>query len=83
MTKLARASYDAGARNAVWEAFLERVQPLDVMRGFLKRSVGYSLTALTGEQKMFVNYGQGANGKSVFMNALAEIIGDYAATAKI
>ena len=46
---------------------------------YLNRAAGYSI--LTGdirEQKVFCLYGEGRNGKSLFINTLAAIAGDYA-----
>lgn len=43
--------------------------------------VGYSLTGSTREHALFFLYGTGANGKSVFVNTLANILGDYATNA--
>ncbi len=45
---------------------------------FLQRAVGYTLTGQTREQCLFFLYGSGANGKSTFLNALKELLGDYA-----
>lgn len=42
-----------------------------------QRCVGYSLTASTREQVMFLLYGSGSNGKSTFTTEMAKIMGDY------
>src|SRR3546814_6485099 len=42
---------------------------------------GYALTGSTREHALFFLYGTGANGKSVFVNTLATILGDYATNA--
>lgn len=63
-----------------WEGFLARVQPDQETRDFLRRAVGYSLTASTAERVIFIPYGVGANGKSVFLEAVRMLLGaDYAA----
>ena len=41
------------------------------------------MTALTGEQKLVFLHGMGANGKSVLVETMARMLGDYASTAKI
>lgn len=46
---------------------------------FVQRCIGYSLTGDTSEQKMFLCHGSGANGKSVFLETLSLVLGDYAA----
>jgi putative DNA primase/helicase len=43
--------------------------------------VGYCLTGSTREHALFFLYGTGANGKSVFLSTISELLGDYAKTA--
>ena len=46
---------------------------------YLQKAAGYSiLTGDISEQKVFCLLGEGRNGKSLFINTLAEIAGDYA-----
>lgn len=70
--------YDPNATAEMWDAFLERVMPDPEMRGYLQRVAGYSLTGRTDEQVMFLHYGSGANGKSVFLDVMDSVLGDYA-----
>ncbi len=51
------------------------------LQNYLQRVAGYALTGSTREHAMFFLYGTGANGKSVFLNALASIMGNYATNA--
>ena len=74
----ARVAYDPGALCPTWDAFLEEVQPEEKMRAFLYRIWGYSMTADTSEQALFISQGRGSNGKSVTMDVLSMILGDYA-----
>jgi putative DNA primase/helicase len=48
---------------------------------FLQRAVGYSLTGSTGEQCLFMLHGSGANGKTVFMETIRAMLGDYSLQA--
>lgn len=65
-----------------WMAFLHRVTDgREDLMAFLQRAVGYSMTGLTDEQVFFVLHGSGANGKSVFLQVVRHVLGDYAATA--
>jgi putative DNA primase/helicase len=67
-----------------WYQFLDRVTNHNGgLQAFLQRVAGYSLTGLTSEHALFFLYGLGANGKSVFLNTLAGILGDYHKTAPI
>lgn len=72
----------ADAVPARWLSFLE-----DATRGdaelvrFLQQVAGYALTGDTSEHALFFIYGAGGNGKSVFLNTLSGILGEYATTA--
>lgn len=83
ITKMVEVDYDPAARAPRFEAFLARIQPSAEMRAFLQRWFGLSMTAHTGEQKLAFLHGMGANGKSVLVDLMARLMGDYAATAKI
>jgi putative DNA primase/helicase len=77
ITKLAPVVYDANATAPGWHRFLDRVVPDPDVRSFLQRAIGYSLTALTIEQVMFIMFGTGANGKTTLAETLAALLGDY------
>jgi putative DNA primase/helicase len=47
----------------------------------IQRALGYTLTGSNGEEVMFICYGLGSNGKSVFGNVVRIIIGGYGRTA--
>jgi putative DNA primase/helicase len=67
-----------------WIEFLKRVTAEDVeLQAFLQRKAGYMLTGLTREHALFFLYGLGANGKSMYLNTLAGILGEYHRTAAI
>lgn len=62
-----------------WDQFLAEVFRGDEqLIAFIRQAVGYSLSGSVKEQVLFVCHGYGANGKSVFMNVLRQILGDYA-----
>ena len=48
---------------------------------FVQLWCGYNLTGDTRQQALVFLFGDGGNGKSVFMNVVSGILGDYAATA--
>jgi putative DNA primase/helicase len=77
LTMRADVVYDPEATCPRWDAFLERVQPDPEMRAYLYRIWGYSLTGDTSEQSLHLNYGSGANGKSVALDTVSRIAGDY------
>ncbi len=62
-----------------WHAFLHDVTGGDRgLQDYMQRMAGYALTGSTQEHALFFLYGTGANGKSVFVNTLADILGEYA-----
>ena len=78
ITKMIPVDYDPAATCPRWEAFLDEVMAGDQeMVEYLQKAVGYSLTGDTGEQVLFFLHGSGANGKSVFLNLVQELTGDY------
>lgn len=63
-----------------WEQFLEEVFDGDSeLIKYVQRAVGYILSGYTSEHVFSFLYGGGANGKSVFVNVLKLLLGDYAA----
>jgi putative DNA primase/helicase len=48
---------------------------------FLQQIAGYALTGSAREQSLFFIYGPGGNGKGIFVNTIAAILGSYATTA--
>jgi len=76
-------SYDPDAQCPQWTEFLTDIMCGNAdMVSFLQRVVGYSLTGRTTEQCFFILYGTGANGKSVFISVLRNLLGEYAKTAE-
>lgn len=65
-----------------WLQFLQEATNRDEeLMTFLKRWCGYCLTGDTREHALVFGYGPGGNGKSVFLNILSKIMGDYATVA--
>lgn len=78
VSKRCNVSYEPNAVCPQFLKFLADVQPDPEMQEFLQRWAGYSLTGSVQEQKMGFLFGGGANGKSVFVELLAWLLGDYA-----
>jgi putative DNA primase/helicase len=71
-----------GTPHPLWSAFLDCVTNHDAeLQGFLKRYCGYCCTGFTWEHVFVFAYGAGANGKSTFVNTIANIFGTYATVA--
>jgi putative DNA primase/helicase len=57
-----------------WLRFLTEVFPdQEEMPGYMQRVVGYGITGETDEQVFIVNYGTGANGKSIWSDVITTI----------
>lgn len=65
-----------------WLRFLTEAcgNDLEVVQ-FLQRWSGYCLTGETREHALLFIYGPGGNGKSVFLNTMSKLLGDYSSTA--
>lgn len=74
----AGVKFDPEALAPRWLKFLERSMPDQARRDYLARIAGYTLSADTSEQCIFVHVGTGANGKSVYLEVLMSLLGDYA-----
>jgi putative DNA primase/helicase len=71
-----------GGRCPNWLAFLGEVMDGDAaMIAYLRRVCGLCLTGSTRDQVFFFLHGDGANGKSVFLETVAHVLGDYAMSA--
>jgi len=79
ITKRADTSYDPYANCPMFMAFLERAQPDAEIRLFLQVFHGYALLGGNDEQKVIFHYGTGANGKTVFIETLGRLYGQYRA----
>jgi putative DNA primase/helicase len=81
MTKLTSCTPDSSPPE-LWLRFLkEALADDDDAIRFLKLWAGYCLTGDTREHALIFLHGLAGTGKSVFLNTLAAILGDYAVTA--
>lgn len=82
LTKVMPVEYDPEACCPRFDAFLEEIQPNIEIRRFLQRWFGLSMTGVA-VQKLAFFHGGGANGKSVLVDLMARVMGDYSASARI
>lgn len=79
ISQLMNVSYAPDAECPHFEAFLERIFRNHIcLVPYMQKLLGYTLTGLVSEQKMFFLYGGGSNGKTTLMNVIQGIMGDYA-----
>lgn len=78
ITRQVAAEFHRDAECPKWLEFLDSIFDGDMETiGFLQRGAGYTLTGSTTAEVMFISYGSGANGKSVFANVVSRIMADY------
>lgn len=84
ITKLAPIHYDVDAQAPRWERFLQEIfikengQTDYEVIDFMQKAVGYSLSGDISEEVIFFLTGSGGNGKSKFLEAIQNVLGDYA-----
>src|SRR5699024_512675 len=70
--------YTDTASTDVWIEFLDEIFEGDQeVIDYVQKALGYTLTASIKEQVMFILHGKGRNGKSVFVETVSKILGDY------
>jgi putative DNA primase/helicase len=78
ITKVTAAGPEVSATCPRWCQFLEETTGNDEqLIAFLKQWCGYMLTGDTSEHALLFLFGTGGNGKSVFLNTIIGIMGDY------
>lgn len=82
LTKLAGTVYDPDATCPTWMDALGTWLPDPAMRLFVQRAAGYSLTPDIGEKCLFVVWGPRDSGKSVFIETLLHLTGQYGHVVK-
>jgi putative DNA primase/helicase len=78
LTAIVPSRYDPSAKGERWNAFLERFMPAAryvEKRRTLQQYCGLGLTGIVVQHLMY-HYGEGANGKSVFLETLVRVLGD-------
>lgn len=80
ITKQVPVNYNPNAPEpSLWLNFLNDIFARDEsLINYVQKCVGYSLSGSTVEQCLFFLYGTGSNGKSVFLDIIRYILGDYA-----
>jgi putative DNA primase/helicase len=79
ITMSTRIRYDSNAACPLWEKTVSEIFGGDgELIDYVRRALGYSLTGITVEQCLFMNWGYGSNGKGTLINTVAWVLGDYA-----
>ncbi|MCH5463531.1 phage/plasmid primase, P4 family, partial [Secundilactobacillus sp. HBUAS58055] len=78
-SRQARVEYTDAIDAPEWQQFLNQIFGNNQeLIDYVQKAVGYSLTGSTKEQVMFILYGNGRNGKSIFIDTISDALGTYA-----
>lgn len=78
ITVMVPHDYDPAATCPTFVGFMERFQPDPGNRRFLQVAAGLGLLGLSAQVLVFL-YGEGANGKSVWLEVLSRVLGELGA----
>lgn len=80
MSKISNTEYDLRHdKPEKWLKFLDDVTAGDKeLQEYIQRCVGYSISGSNKEQCAYFLYGMGNNGKSTFLDTIADLLGNYA-----
>jgi P4 family phage/plasmid primase-like protien len=81
-TRITACAPDFNADQTFWLAFLAQTFPGNQeLVDFMQRQVGYSSVGEVREHILPFGYGSGGNGKGVFLETIAAVLGDYATSS--
>ena len=84
LTKRCECRYDPHARCPNWIKFVGEIFEGDPeLARYVQKAIGYSLTGKMTEKCFFFCWGDGSNGKSVFLNVIRYMLRDYGQQASI
>ena len=86
ITLLAGCKFDPDASGGRWQQFIEEVFPNEEVRDYVQRCVGYGISGDMSEKCFFYGddaTGDGDNGKSVLLNVIRTMCGEYGHHANI
>ena len=78
ITRVIEVVYNENATCPYWMESLDTIfEGNRELIAFVKRAVGYSLTGIVDERCFFILWGDGWNGKSLFVETIAKVFGPY------
>ena len=79
ITKIIKTEYLPEAECPFWLGHLKKIMGENQsLVDFLQKALGYSLTGNTDERVFFILWGEAFNGKTVTVETITELLGDYA-----
>jgi putative DNA primase/helicase len=84
MSKICYSEYDnSGKKPKRWLQFMDEITSGDKeLQDYIQKSIGYSLSGSNAEQCTYFLYGMGNNGKSTFLDTIADLFGGYASNVQ-
>lgn len=84
LSKICNSEYDIKhGKPTRWLQFLDEITDGDKsLQEYIQKSIGYSISGSNREQCAYFLYGMGNNGKSTFLDTIADILGDYASNTQ-
>lgn len=84
MSKICNAEYDRSKKKPkLWLKFLNDVTNGDkALQDYIQKCIGYSISGSNKEQCAYFLYGLGNNGKSTFLDTIADLLGSYASNTQ-
>lgn len=84
LSKITNCEYDVKKRQPKrWLKFLDEITNGNKeLQEYIQKSIGYSISGSNREQCAYFLYGMGNNGKSTFLDTIADMLGDYASNAQ-
>lgn len=83
MTRACSVNYDPQADCPKWRAYVDTILPSPEIQNFVQKWEGHNITGDISEQCFMMFDGKGSNGKSTFLEVIAQVIGDYSETVPI
>lgn len=82
LTRQVNAAFEPQAAPGRWDRFVEEVLPDPAVRSYVQRLCGYMITGRMTERALVLFYGESGTGKTQFLEALREVLGDFAGVAQ-
>lgn len=80
-TRTTRHAPNPNADPTLWDTFLTDTFNDAELTAYMQRLIGYSVVGQVREHILPFAHGSGGNGKGVFLEALMQVLGDYATTS--
>jgi len=82
ITRSMNTEFIPGATCPEWLKFIARIMPDPELADYLQTILGYALTGQTSDQAFYFFFGDGMNGKSILIQVMAYLMGEYGGKAR-